>query len=607
MLKKFSFQTKFFIYCSLVVIALISLSFISFYLYTSNDLEGRAIETLNQLTQKTSEQIDSMWVEMDKIAIHTLSNPNVLNILSRAKEKKYVDNYFDTELSETMELSKTLLSIAGASMPVARISIFNDREDYIQYGIYPQRSSVVHSFFRTETFKENYQKILSQPGKRLISEPHKDYWTGSEEIKLLSLFREIKNLDTYESYGIIEVQQPYSKLEGICNIKNSDDLKVYLVLESTSIAYPMTGSKDLESEKVTKYYLNQIGSKKEGHLKVVNPVSNNTELLTFKNSAFSNGTLIMVKEEKSILKPINVFGAIMLITGVVLIILTLTIIFIITNHMTKPLKDLRKSLKTVSLDNLSVEINHNGIRNELIRLNEAFDAMFRRLKESMEQIMQYRSQEAKAHVLALQSQMDPHFLYNVLSIISAIAYEKGVAKIADISSRLSQMLRYTTSFQDKGTIIENEIQHTIHYLELMKERYEERLNYTISKDDKALKISVPKLILQPLVENCFQHGFKDQEPPWVINITIGSSMDAWFMEVYDNGSGFDKSVLSGIQLKAEEFLKNPSSNIKEMQIGGLALLNTYIRLKLLYPDKFLFKVESNAGQGTKVTIGGNIL
>ena len=126
--------------------------------------------------------------------------------------------------------------------------------------------------------------------------------------------------------------------------------------------------------------------------------------------------------------------------------------------------------------------------------------------------------EMRAYLRALQSQMNPHFLYNMLSAIVESGEEENSPRTVAMCMKLTEMMRYIADYNNDRVSFEAELQHARNYLDLMKERYEERFSYEIHADADALPILVPKLIVQPLAENCFKHGFSGCKPPWRIEI-----------------------------------------------------------------------------------------
>ncbi|WP_420872017.1 sensor histidine kinase [Cohnella rhizosphaerae] len=166
------------------------------------------------------------------------------------------------------------------------------------------------------------------------------------------------------------------------------------------------------------------------------------------------------------------------------------------------------------------------------------------------------------------------------------------------------MLRYITTYQEQGVTIQDEVACAEHYLELMKERYPDHLTYSLDVKPEALAIPIPKLMLQPLVENCFQHAFATIAPPWRIEVKAWLDESHWHMQVKDNGSGFDRETLVHLLRKTERFSGDVSAGLSESKPGGLGLHHTIVRLKLLHGGAMRFTVASGEPRGSIITIGG---
>lgn len=604
MLKKLRLQTKLFLYYSSIILTIIALALASFYFYLSSIFEQRAEENLTQLTVKTASQVDNYLMEMNRIALYVVSNPLITEVFSDIRKNISHANFFENDINETRRVQNTLVSISLPNNTSAmRTSLYNIKGDYISTGI-PDSTYAINKRIESNGYSEWYGKLLAHNNKLLLP-PHNDFWSDDKDSKLISLIREITDLSTSASYGIVEVQQPYNKLEDLIMPVSPSNTHTYLLSETGTVIYPLDESNKRQFPDI---YLKRIGNKTMGNMKIKNPLTGKMELIAFNKSSFSGWTLIQSEEESSLLSPVKLTGAIILFTGLGLLLITLIVVYILTNQLTMPLKLLRNSVREVSLDNLSVDIRYSENGNEIVELNEAFDAMFTRLKESMSELMKARSHEIKAHMIALQSQMDPHFLYNMLSIINASSREVGASKITDICLKLSSMLRYISSYQEDLVPIRNEIDHVSNFLMLMKIRYEDQFSYEIVVDEKVndLKIDIPKLTLQPLVENCFQHGFKNVLPPWYLAIRVVCDGNKWFVEISDNGKGMREEKINQLYSRVDDFIKNPSTNIKDLKIGGMGLINTLVRLKLLYKDDMILSIQSHIEDGTKITIGGNI-
>ena len=167
------------------------------------------------------------------------------------------------------------------------------------------------------------------------------------------------------------------------------------------------------------------------------------------------------------------------------------------------------------------------------------------------------------------------------------------------------MLRYTTTPSNKFVSLKEEINHAVNYLELVKVPYEGSLNYEVYIPDRLYMVDIPKLTLQPLVENSINHGLEKVLPPW--NITIcGKITDSfWEISIEDNGTGFDEAILDKIQKQSLDYKSNlTDGNFKaNLAIGGMGILNIYARMAIQFGGKTIFRIENLSPKGCKVTFG----
>jgi sensor histidine kinase YesM len=191
----------------------------------------------------------------------------------------------------------------------------------------------------------------------------------------------------------------------------------------------------------------------------------------------------------------------------------------------------------------------------------------------------------------------------VIGNISAMAYEHGVDKIVEICALMSGMLRYATRFTTEHSTFEQELNYTRSYMELMKIRYEDRFSFMVEIDNRVLNYPVPRLMLQTIVENCFSHAFPDAQPPYTIAISAFVEDGYWMCEVIDNGTGLDEQKLQEIAGKSETLYRDVISGISQLELGGLGILNSLTRLRLIYHDQVRFEAQSMY-HGSIIRFGG---
>ena len=206
-------------------------------------------------------------------------------------------------------------------------------------------------------------------------------------------------------------------------------------------------------------------------------------------------------------------------------------------------------------------------------------------------------------MLALQSLMNPHFIYNNLAAIGAMADEGLTADIKTMCEDISQILRYVSSGAENGVEMREEIAHTEKYLKCMKVRYGDKLDYSIDIPEEMLGIVVPKLVVQPLVENSINHGF-DVSPPWKLGLRGSIEGKLWRIEVSDDGIGFEPEALARLHEQIGRWAD--SGGLPPLGLGGMGLLNIVLRLRMLYGEDFVFDVAEAPGGGAHVSVGGRI-
>jgi len=569
---KTNFHTKLFFYISALMILLMSVCVVTFSLYTYKNMKSQSETNLNQLNKRITTELQTLFDDMDKLALYVSTNPSIMQAFMEAKSP----NYSNSILSRKIIRIITSISIPNSSSRF-RISLYNDNGNFISTGI-PHTKSVVEEKTTSEDYSTWYYSLPVIVNNYSISGFHPDYWSNSDML-YISLYREI--FDSYlvtATTGIIDVQCPYSIIQDILSFQ-TDEYGCYLFNDTGNIVFPLPETSVLPEES------NQIYAE---------------------NSLNNHWRLVTAQSNKHILKVLLPQILSIIFMGCAALMIFLVMMFIITKRATQPLRDLTSAVKGVSLSNLSLEADTYPYSDEITRLNRAFENMFERLKQSMDEIVRMQAYEMQANMVALQSQMNPHFLYNILTIIKAYCRENNTGQIAITCDYMVKMLRYISDYDTSFVPLCQELDHAEYYLKLMKIRYEEQFTYSfyVDSDINVETLHIPKLAIQSLVENCFQHGFKEVAPPWTISIRCWGKDNQWFLSVEDNGSGITALVLEDLNHKIEEFLTNPSDALTSLRINGMGLINTVARLKLKYKEQFTFIIKNLPSEGTLVTLGG---
>jgi two-component system sensor histidine kinase YesM len=228
---------------------------------------------------------------------------------------------------------------------------------------------------------------------------------------------------------------------------------------------------------------------------------------------------------------------------------------------------------------------------EVAQVGFRFNRMLGEIGSLVEEIKLVEQEKRKQEVKALQSQIDPHFLYNTLNTIYWKSEMNDHEDVREMIISLSNLFRLGVNNGHDMTSLDKELTHVEHYLLLQKKNYKRLYSYEIQVADPSLKERrVPKVILQPLVENTILHGFKDMDADGRIRLTVDADESFLLLEVEDNGSGMD------VERTRERMLAAHTSE------QGYALRNVYQRLKLIYGAAAEVELRSRPYKLTTVAI-----
>lgn len=590
MKKKLHLHNKLFLYISGIIVSFSLLYIIIFSSYIYQNLQKESKINLNQITTRTAADLETLFTAMDELSLYISTNPNVTHAFSLARQENY-DNH---ELSRQISTILTSISIPNSSSRF-RINLFNYNGNFISTGI-PYNKKITTQFLDSKAYKDWYHNIPIIHNNSNFTTFNQDIWSNSNT-SYLSLYREIFDSSIISKVsGVIEIQCPYYIVDKILSFEAGEN-SAYLYDQFGNLIY----TTEPDAANANTLYLSFQKQKSS---------ESTYNGLLYSGAYLENGwLLILTQYQKQIHVVIQTFILFVILLGLSTLAICLGITFIITKRSTKPLRNLTEFAKKATFDNLSIAINHTEYPDEIINLNLAFQTMLDRLKVSMDENVKMKAYEIRANMIALQSQIDPHFLYNILTVIKAMSRENKSNEIGAACNYLVDMLRYTSNYKEELVSLETEIENANCYLSLMKLRYEDQFTYEYQIDSSISETPpmIPKLIIQPILENCFQHAFKKVLPPWNISIHCWLDNQKYYIKISDNGSGISDEAIILLNKKLDDFLLDPSNSITSLKIGGMGLINTFARLKLRYKEDVVLEVVSLPEGGTKVLLGGNFL
>ncbi|MCB2307049.1 histidine kinase [Clostridium estertheticum] len=289
------------------------------------------------------------------------------------------------------------------------------------------------------------------------------------------------------------------------------------------------------------------------------------------------------------------------ITAFVILMSTFLILIIVRSYNYR-LKKLSKHMMGVKNQNFELIQIPEG-KDEIGELIFSFNIMTSKINTLVNDVYKLQIKEkdleiqrVHAELKFLQSQVDPHFLFNTLNAVMAICVKNKYTDLIDVIKYLSKIFRRLISWKEDLVTVREEISFTEMYLKIEKFRFLEKFDYKIELDEKALDFKIPKMSIQTLIENACKHGIQSIVGVGIVKIKVSQTGEFLFIDVEDNGSGIEDD-------KLQEIIESLSSEDDFCENVGIR--NVYKRLHLYYGDEVEFNIKSEMNKGTIVHYGIN--
>lgn len=494
-----------------------------------------------------------------------------------------------------------LVAMIGPNTPVDQVYLYG-----LDYGTFgtgldntSTTSSVRQKSWYVPTMEASGDKYLLQDSDERL----KKYFSYEDGQHFLTLCRVYYN-SFNTPQGIVETKKSMSSLTQLIHSLHYAYGEEFFIYDANGgLIYPFQTLSDMPD------YYNRINdlsipySQRENcRMKEID-----NAVLLYATSPYSGLTTVARIDRVQLLSPLYNY---IFINVVLLFIACISIIaasYFISKRIGTPLKQMYAQIRSfqINADTLT-DFKLKEVDTNITELHTLYDALIKMQTQaqlSMQRELQLQNEEMQARMLALQAQMNPHFLYNSLATIQAMADEGMTDKIELMCQNISDILRYISSDGDQLIELRHEISHTVNYLECMKIRYDNKLFYDVQIPESMYHFMIPKLCLQLITENAVKFTTRKKNP-WHISVVGELSDTYWEIRIMDNGPGFDPAELEILQQKFEEIDK--SGVLPNLEINGMGLMNIYIRFKLLFEGNYIFRINNCEPTGALVTIGGYI-
>ena len=570
-IKNLSIQSSIFIYFTVTaIIAIALISLIIFQRFT-NSLNATIIEENSGIVGQLGESVDSylrnaMKVS-DSIYYNVIKNTDISNDdIKRGMNLIYVNN-------DNMIDDIALISGKGElieSMPALRLK---------------DNSNVLEKDFFKKSMAESEYINFSMPHIRDLFDRNESSYSW-----VISLSRAVEVTDEGKAtQALLLINLNYMYFEEIfSNVNLGNGGYVYLTNDSGDIIWHPKQNEIYSGrfKEENKY----AATLKDGI--TVENLSGKNLTLNVRTIGYTGWKLVGVTPSAALgIDGIKFRFFVLFVADLFLFLLAMINAFI-SDKISNPIKRLDGSVREIESGNLDVEIVPSGSY-EVEHLGKSIKNMLGRIKVLMSDLVEEHNAKRKSEFDTLQSQINPHFLYNTLDIIVWMIENENSDKAVNIVTALAKFFRISLSKGKNIITVKDEVEHVRNYLMIQNMRFKNRFEYSIDVDEKVLSYSSLKLMLQPLVENAIYHGMEFMDGDGEIDVKVFKEDDSLYFTITDNGLGMSEDMVE--TLLSKDFVSSKKGS-------GIGVKNVNERIKLYFGSEYGLKVESEPDEGTKITI-----
>ena len=483
------------------------------------------------------------------------------------KNQSIQDNTFTSQMS----------LIQTTNNHIANLAIFKENGELIAANRYMHLNEAVDV-----TEEEWFKNAIQKQENVHFSSPHKQViFQDNNSPDVITLSRVVSlNENGNIIQGVLLVDMHLTGIKNICApIKDSDIGSIYIVAPDGGLVYGDLGTFE-------------IGKFNEAIKNEVTVFEEDKRLITLQMAGYTGWKVIGVWDLTKLLVDYDTFQNFIIAVFVVGFILCIIGTLFISSRLSAPLYKLQKSMKLVEEGNFNIRLPEEG---EYIvsELSKTFNRMVERIKGLKHEIVTEQDDKRKKEMEVLQSQINPHFLYNTLDSIIWLVEDERNEEATMMITALSRFFRIGISGGKTIITVRQELEHARNYLAIQKIRYKNKFEYFIEAEDGIMECRTLKLILQPIIENALYHGIQYIQHQGQIHINVWEEEGVLIFSVQDNGVGMEEEVSTKL-LEEGRTIQTKGS--------GVGVQNVYRRIQLYYGIEYGVEIQSEVDEGTTILI-----
>ena len=578
MIRKLKLNSLFTKILLVVVIGVLCVSISVTYIII-NISKGIFVDNYSESQKKIFDQVNDEIYDFHSEIVKIIDSVNSHNAFRTYFTESDIPNI---ELSRTIyELKKQIkASLASNTYDMSILFVGLNGQSYLS-------STELLTMDSEEILNLNINKKSLENNKTITYEYFEKGITSSTKNEPVIIISKALNLKDETPYGVINF---------IIKEKSFQKFYDYFTVQINDIVLLDENNKVLSSNKK-----NNFGEIQEDFRENINELINSKEL---NKSYESNGNRIFIQRlpycnlticgtldnTKALAKIYDVKNILFICIYITLCILV--VIFLLVRQMTKPLYLLTEKMSKVKDGNFDEYIEVSGPE-EVKELSSTYNYMIKDINRYVEELVVVQKEKRKAEIHALQMQINPHYIFNTLSSIKWLIWQGNKDKATASIDAFISMIRNTISKTDEFITIEEEIDNLKNYVLINNIRYGDRIKVEYFVMPDCYKYLIPKLILQPFIENSFFHAFPSEEEGEIQVFIKELDENNIKIEIYDNGIGIDSEKLDEVIEKKEH---------RNHHFSAIGINNVDSRIKLIYGNNYGINIKSKLNSGTTITI-----
>lgn len=587
-----SIQSAIFLAVSVLVLSAVIVVTAVSLRYTRNSISENSEVYTQTIIRQMNQNIDSYINYMENIASVISDSEDVQKFLfadsGQEEHRKRLLEQFSTILDGRDDIKNLgVLCLESSSGKAAAQGVLQNENTevraLINYGY--QKVNPDLDIAQLDWYKE----AVEGTSNSILTSSHVQHVVNGERPWVITLSRGIHNITgSGAKEGVFFIDLNYSAISELCD-QNTIGEKGYVFIldQNGSIVYHPQQQQlynELQTENIDLVMNTDSDTVATG--------GDNGKLYAISRSEKTGWTVVGCMNTQELFNDSTQAQSIYMVTAVVLVIIALLLSSFIARNITLPIQRLGASMAKVQEGDFS-EVDVEVLsKNEIGSLTKSFNVMTHRIQDLMEQNVHEQEQKRKSELKALQSQINPHFLYNTLDSIIWMAEGKKNEEVVLMTAALARLLRQSISNEDEVVPIYQEVEYARSYLTIQKMRYKDKLEFQIDVEPSIKHIMIIKLVLQPIIENAIYHGLKYKESKGLLILRGYEEGGNVVLQIIDNGVGMDEETVEHI---FERHRVNYHSN-------GVGVYNVQKRLQLYYGSAYGIAYSSQKGEGTAATI-----